>query len=139
MFIFQWIRYSNVIICYFGWERSHQLSTYATRNWWGINQTGGGGGGQPKCVQLPTGGGGGSQPKCVQLPTGRGVSRHMCTCALTMSLFMFLATFLYYRVSCFICRNLTLPLFKKMCWWETVIFLQQDQFLSSWNKLFYNT
>ena len=39
-------------------------------------------------------------------------------------------------VLCFICRNLTLPYPKKMRSSETVIFLQQGQFLSSWNNLF---
>ena len=42
---------------------------------------------------------------------GEGVSCLMCTYALTLSLFVFLAAFLCYSV--FICRNLTIPLLKK--------------------------
>ena len=43
---------------------------------------------------------------------GREVSRLMCTFALTLSLFMFCQHFCL-MVSCFICRNLILPSFKK--------------------------
>ena len=46
-----------------------------------------------------------------------------------MPLFMLLAAFLSYSVL-FICIDLTLPIFKKDCLLEAVIFLQQDQFLS---------
>ena len=60
---------------FFGWERANQLSTYAT------------------------GGGMFDHPKCVQLGIGAGVSRLMCTYALTLSLFMFLAVFWSYSVS----------------------------------------
>ena len=51
-------------------------------------------------------------PKCVQLGIGAGVSRLMCTYALTLSLFTFWQYF-GLTVSRFICRNLTLPLLKK--------------------------
>ena len=51
---------------------------------------------------------GGGHPKFVQVRTGGGVSRLMCTYTLPLSLFMFCLMF-----SCFICRNLTLPSFKK--------------------------
>ena len=37
MFIFQWIRYSNVLM-FFDWERGHQLSLYAPGGRWGFNQ-----------------------------------------------------------------------------------------------------
>ena len=47
IFLFQWIRYSNVVICFFGWEIGHSLSTWATE---GMEE------GHPKCVQLHTGG-----------------------------------------------------------------------------------
>ena len=62
-----------------------------------------------------------------------GVPRLMCTYALALSIFMFLAAYCLI-MSCFICRNLTSPLFKKLCLSATVIFLQQDQFR---RKLFY--
>ena len=62
--------------------------------------------------------------------SGRGVSHLMCTYALTLSLFMFLVAFCLI-VSCFISRNS-----KRMYSWETVIILQQDQFLLWWNKFF---
>ena len=64
------------------------------------------------------------------LYSGRGVSHLMCTYALTLSLFMFLVAFCLI-VSCFISRNS-----KRMYSWETVIVLQQDQFLLWWNKFF---
>ena len=98
---------------FFGWERGHQLSTYAT------------GGGMGRVIQ--------NAHKCVH----RGGWCHVsCVC-----------THLHYLVSCFwqhfclivsyfICRNLTYLYSKKKCSSETVIFLQEDQFLSSWIKLF---
>ena len=46
---------------------------------------------------------------CVQ---GGTVSRLMCTYILTLAVFMFCQHFCFI-VSCFICRNLTLPLLKK--------------------------
>ena len=39
-------------------------------------------------------------------------------------------------LSCFICKNVTLPLLKKDVFVRNAIFLKQDRFLSSWNKLF---
>ena len=57
---------------FFGWERGHQLSTYAT-------------GGRN---------GGGTSKMCTVAYRGEGVSRFMCSHALTLSLFMFLAAFL---------------------------------------------
>ena len=51
MFAFQLIRYSNVFICFFGSERGHQLSAYAT-------VVGMGRGDHPKYGQLRTGVGG---------------------------------------------------------------------------------
>ena len=45
---------------------------------------------------------------CTGADRGRGLSRLICTYALTISLFMFC-----FMVSCFICRNLPLPSFKK--------------------------
>ena len=39
MFIFQWIRYSNVVICFFRWEIGHPLSTYPQlEEWRGVIQ-----------------------------------------------------------------------------------------------------
>ena len=47
MFIFQWIRYSNVVFLFFGWEIGHALSTYATE---GMEEA------HTKYVQVHTGG-----------------------------------------------------------------------------------
>ena len=74
----------------FGWERGHQLSTYATDG--GIEESSKNG---YSCVQ------------------GEELLRLMCTYALALSLFMFLAAFSCLILYCFICRNLTSPLFKK--------------------------
>ena len=77
----------------FSVERDHQLSTYAAGGGWG------GGVIQNAC-------------SCVQ---GQRVSRLMCMYALTLSFLCFLKRFCLI-VSCFVCRNFTLPLFKKdMC------------------------
>ena len=98
---------------YSGWkklstryEKGHQLSTYATV--WGWRD-------HPKCLQLRIGGG--------------SVKPHMY-----VSLFIFWQDFCLI-VSCFICRNLTLPLVKKMCSLEMFISPPKNQFLSSWSKL----
>ena len=47
---------------------------------------------------------------------GRGVSRFMCTYALTLTL----------MVSCIICRNLTFPSFKKRVFVEKWLFLSNE-------------
>ena len=73
---------------FFGWERGHQLSTYATAGGWRVIYN------------------------VYSYVQGEKVSRLVCTYALTLFLSMFLATFLSYSV-CFICRKSTLPLFKK--------------------------
>ena len=53
---------------------------------------------------------------------GKDVSDFMCTCALSLPLFMFLAAVLSYSVMLlFFCRNLT-SVKKKMCLSETVAF-----------------
>ena len=92
----------------FGWEIGHPLSMYVTR---GME---------------------GAHPKCLQMRTG-GAGYHAS----------FVRTHLHYlfscfclRVSCFICRYY-LHL-KKLCLSEIVTFLQWDQFLLQWNKLFFN-
>ena len=87
MFIFQWIRYSNVFIWFFGWERGHQLSTYATDNWWKM----------------------GRSPKMwTTLCRGRG-----CHASCVSYLFSSFWQHFCLTVSCFVCRNLALSLFKK--------------------------
>ena len=85
-FIFQWIRYSNVFICFF-WLRKVPPIKYK-RNWWGMG-----------VVQ--------SAYSCVQ---GEGVPRFVYTCVLLFSRFW---QHFCLNASCFICRNLTLPFFKK--------------------------
>ena len=67
---------------------------------------------------------------CIAAYKGKGKSRLLCTCPLTLFLFML-------KVSSIICRNLILPSFKKICLLETVNFLQRSQCLSPLNKLFY--
>ena len=58
-------------------------------------------------------------PKCVQLCTGKvGVTCYICMYTLTLSLFIFCLI-----MSCFICKYLTLPFFKKMGSSQTFIFL----------------
>ena len=71
---------------------------------------------------------------------GWEVIRNVYRCALgergrrRVSLFMSLSYgVLFY---CFICRNLTLPSSKKSVFFRIVIFLQWDQFLLPWNKIF---
>ena len=54
MFGLQWIQYSNILICFYGWEIGHPLSTYAT----GGIEGSGRGEGHPKGIQVRTGGGG---------------------------------------------------------------------------------
>ena len=73
---------------FFGWQRGHPLITYAT------------------------GGTVGSSRMHKAAYMGREVSRLMCTFALKLSLFMFWQHFCL-MVSCFICRNVILPSFKK--------------------------
>ena len=62
---------------------------------------------------------------CVQ---GEGVSRLMCTYTLKLSLFIVLEAFLsyYYYSSCFICRNLTIPFFKKRCIRQKLLFFTSE-------------
>ena len=70
---------------------------------------------------------------CVQ---GKGMSRLMCTYALTLSIFMLLPAVLSYNVLFYLYKfNFSYLYSKKMYSSETFIFLQWDQFLSSWNKL----
>ena len=56
---------------------------------------------------------------------GREVSHLMCTYVLALSVFMFLAAFFCLIVFCFICGNLTLPLFKKMCCQKRLFFSKE--------------
>ena len=70
-----------------GWERGHQLGTYATGGRMGVHR---------KCIELSSEGGGATPHVYVR----------------TCTLFMFWQFFCLI-VSYFICRNLTLPLFKK--------------------------
>ena len=86
---------------FFGWKRGHQLSTYAT-------------GGEMGVVQ--------NAYSCVQ---GEGLSRLLCIYILHYLLSCFGQHFCI-LLSCFISRNLPLP-----------IFLQWDQFLSLWKKLLF--
>ena len=97
---------------FFGWERGHQLSTYATDG--GI--------------------GWGSSKKCKTAYKGRGVSHLMCTYALTLFFSCFWQHF-YLLVSRFICRNLTLLLFDKRCVRQKLLFFSND--INFWNKLFF--
>ena len=82
------MRYPNVCVCFFVGEMGDQLSTYATVGWMR---------GHPKWEQLCTGGG--------------DVTPYVCARTYTI-VFMFWQHFCFI-VSCFPCRNLTLPLFKK--------------------------
>ena len=84
MFIFQWIRYLNVFM-FFVWERGYQLSSRATV---------GGMGGHPKNLHLRTGGG--------------EVTPYVYPRTYTITFYVFTSI-----LSCFICRNLTLPLLKR--------------------------
>ena len=76
-----------------------------------------------------------------QLVGGWGGSSKMSTAAytggdFTSHVFMFLATFLSYIIMFYLLKfNLTL--FKKDVFFKNCYFLHRDQFLSSWNKLFY--
>ena len=102
-------RNSNVLICFLVEKRAiSQVRTHLV----------GDGEVHPKCVQKRTG--------------GRGMPRLMCTYTFTLSRFMFLATFLSYSVL-FYLQKFNLTIIQKK---ETVLFFQQDQFLSLWNKLF---
>ena len=78
-------------------------------------------------------GGWGCHPKCVQLRIGGGGIKPNVY-VLTLYLHYLFSCFWQHFcpiVYCFICRNLTLLYSKKFCSSEKVIFLQQDQILSS--------
>ena len=86
IFIFSNISVNRIFEClymFFDWERDHQLSTYAT-----------------------VGGMGGAIQNACSCVKGDGLSRLMCTYALTLSLFMHFYLIVF-------CLNFTLPLFKK--------------------------
>ena len=105
--------YIQISFCFFGWERGRQLGTYATFGGWSVIQN--------AC-------------SCVQ---GEGVSRVMCTYSLTFFLFMFSCSqFSCLIVSCFICRILTLLLFKKDVFIRKGFLSPTRSILSSLNKLF---
>ena len=74
---------------YVFWLRKGTSIKYV-RNWWGI----------------------GAIQNAYSRVQGEGVSSLMFTYALALSLFMFLAGL---KVSCFICRNLTLTFIQKRC------------------------
>ena len=96
----------------FFWLRKGPSTTYATGDWCKMGKN------AYSCVQWER------------------VLRLMCTYT-RISFHVFGSVFILYIVSCFTCRNLFLPLFKKIGLWEMVIFLQQDQlFLPSWKKFF---
>ena len=107
MFIFQWIVYSNVFICFWLRKRPSIISAYATV------------------------GGMRDHPKCVQLRTAGVESRLMVRTHL--SLFMFFAVFFSCSLLFYLLKKLILPLFKKDVFVRNGYLLQQ--FLSSWNKL----
>ena len=75
-----------------------------------------------KCVRCRCGEG--DHPKCVQ-----GGERCHTSCV-PISFHVF-GSFFCLIAFCFICKNLSLPLFKKDVLSKTVILLQRDQFLSS--------
>ena len=88
----------------FGWEIGRSLGMYVTREMEGSH---------PKFLQICTGGEG-YHASCISTNLHLFsyiclmVSRFMCTYELTLSL-----SYFFLMVSCFICRNLTLPSFKK--------------------------
>ena len=95
------------------WERDHQLSMYAT-----------------------VGGMVGSSKMHTAAYRGRVCYASCVPKHLHYLLPCFLQYF-YLILSCLICRNLTLPLFKKRCFCQKQLFsYKRDQFLPSWNKLF---
>ena len=95
------------------WERGHQLSMYAT-----------------------VGGMVGSSKMHTAAYRGRVCYASCVPKHLHYLLPCFLQYF-YLILSCLICRNLTLPLFKKRCFCQKQLFsYKRDQFLPSWNKLF---
>ena len=83
IFIFQWIRYSNALICFLVEEIGYSLSMYVTR---GMEES----------------------KMCTGAYRERGVSRLMCTYTLTPSLFMFLS----YGVLCYL-QNFNLMFIQK--------------------------
>ena len=82
---------------FFGWEIDHPLSTCATEGIEGVLQ---------KCVLVHTGGGERSHASCVRTDL-----HHLFSC-------------FYLIVSCFICRDVTLPSFKKGVFVRNVYFSQ---------------
>ena len=91
MFIFQWIQYSNVFICNFSLRMGPSIKY--VHNWQLMEDIAGG---------VGWGGGGGGAFRVIQNADNcawrEGMSRLICTYALTLSLFMFLAAFLSYSV-----------------------------------------
>ena len=76
--------------------------------------------------------GNGGSPK-MRRSAYRGRGCHtLCVCTYLQYLFSYFWQHVSLIVSCFICRNLKLPLFKK----DVLFFLLRVQFLSSFNKLF---
>ena len=92
-YCFEYLYFSEynirIFLCvFFGWERGHQLSPYATGEGMGNHQN---------CVQLHTWGGG-YYVLCIPKHS------HLFSC---------IWQHLFLIVSCFVCKNLTLPLFKQ--------------------------
>ena len=117
MFMFQCVHYMNVAICYFGWRSGLQLIIYAIGNRLGWVT------GSPK----------------KRTATYRDRCCH-ASCVRTHLHYLFLCFWQHFCliVSCYFCRNLNLPLFKK----EVSVrngYYSSTRSMSSWNKLFYNT
>ena len=107
MFIFQWTQNSNLFICYFGWERDHQLSTYTRIKWWAM-------GGLPKV-------------RAAVYKKRRYYASHLRT----HSYHLFACFWQHFCliVFCVISKSLALPLFKNDVFVRNEYFFLQDQFL----------